>query len=166
MPRNYDGIATDAPTVRFLAELCRYLNPQFIVEAGTWLGDFARAAAKACPNAKVMTADPLKVAYLPEGNIIYVQEDYEKMLERHVLQKGIIDFAFIDSGPPMATGKHEDGIRIRHYRATLPYMRNGGIIACHDLNSADWEGRDEIAADAGLLLYRAQGISLAQVRHA
>lgn len=140
------------------------MDAKLIVEAGTWMGDFAEAAAKACPNAKLLTADPLKVAFLRQGNIFFYQGDFSDMLTKHIVgSPRIVDFAFIDSGPPMPTDAFEDGIRIRHFHAVLPYMRPGGIVAVHDMATRDWQGAQEIADMAGLIIHRNQGISLMQV---
>lgn len=151
-----DDVATDLGSLQFIGQLAEYLNPAIVAEAGTYRGHFGRVLTVACPTAKLWTADPCYYGAKLDPAYIFHHGDFVEMLEQYNLED--IDLAFIDSGPPCLHSFEAD-VRLRHWRAVKPRMRQGGLMICHDMNTGDWEGWDEIAGEC-LLLRGGRGIGL------
>ena len=155
--------ATEIETLAFLGEFLRYMQPELIVEAGTWRGHFASLAAQMCPESEIHTAD---VKHWDDDkpqhpNLHYHICDFEEMLPK--LPKSV-DFAFIDSGPVDFENikEHEHFIRFRHWRACKKYLSRGGYMACHDMINDDWAGADVIKEESGLYLPAGRGLCIWQ----
>jgi len=163
------GHGTDGATLRFLYDFLQYTQPSLIVEAGTFEGSFVLLAHEACPDATIYTADICMYDQHDgvEDAAIFCWGDFRLMLEENDLSD--IDFAFIDSGPPInknGMAEMNDSIkslRATHYNAVLSRMRKGGIVATHDTRKPDWDFAPEIIADAGLQLNCGRGLALRQI---
>ena len=160
------GDGTEGETLDFLYSLLRYTQPKVIVEAGTCRGNFVAVAHIACPKAAIYTADIFEHEWICDvrGWAVFFAGDFEEMLKAWFT--GVeIDFAFIDSGPPpvLEPPQLEPGVRLRHYNAVLPYMKQGGIIATHDTGKTDWTGASTIIEGAGINLNCGRGLSLRQI---
>lgn len=168
-PLPSSGDATGVDTLHLLSALLILSRPSLIVEAGTFKGHFAIAAASACPSAHIWTAD---VARHPEwlevaaqfglaSRIHFYEGDFAAMLSEH-FQLRSVDFAYIDSGPARGHTVRDD-IRWQHYLAAKPYMCRHGIVATHDTNAAaQWRHGEDIVADASLVLCGDLGLALWQ----
>jgi hypothetical protein len=64
------------------------------------------------------------------SNLRFYYGDFEDMLNR-VRDTPVVDFAFIDSGPPFVQ-EWEHTVRWRHYNAVKPFMAPGGLVISHD----------------------------------
>jgi predicted O-methyltransferase YrrM len=144
-----DTTATDEGSLMFLFALAFYLKPKVVVEAGTYQGHFSVVLARLLPDCHVWTADPytrMSESSSP-SNLHFVQGDFDEMLNARPILKGRVDFAFIDSGPPMAVEEPE--VRWRHWTSCKAFMRSGGVMACHDTNTAsEWPRGMEIASES------------------
>ena len=155
-----DSVGTEQSTLEILAALVAANAPGVTVEAGTYKGHFAENALEVAPRTTVFTADTIDHGYSPASKWIYdYRGDFEDML--FVLNINHVDFAFIDSGPPFVEGEEfERGVRKRHYDAVKQRMVSGGVICCHDTNSTDWFGADEIIANATIRITSGRGLTV------
>jgi predicted O-methyltransferase YrrM len=172
---NLSPTSSDAYSLLFLGQLIRFIQPQIIVEAGTYRGNFAVIAASILRqehiNGEVYTADPLDhgaVKCIEENDldtyIHFIQDDFEQIAVEFPHVVGKVGFAFIDSGPPFAAGDEnfEIAVRWRHYEAVKGWMAPSGIIAVDDTLQTDWFNSSKISAEAGLNLRAGKGLSLWQ----
>jgi hypothetical protein len=158
-----DDVGTEQSTLEILAALVAANAPGVTVEAGTYKGHFAEnavAVSRHTARTRVFTADTIDHGYRPTNEWIEdYRGDFEDML--FVLDINHVDFAFIDSGPPFAKGEEfERGVRKRHYDAVKQRMVSGGVICCHDTNSTDWFGADEIIANATIRITSGRGLTV------
>lgn len=159
-----DTTATDLESLTVLWTLVQYLQPEIVVEAGTYKGHFAIPIARMLAvRGHVYTADPVRVDLPDLPNLTYVQDDFDVMLAQRPDIKGRVDFAFIDSGPPVPTA--EVNVRYRHWTTCKDWLRPGGIMACHDTNTASQWGRGlDIVGEGHLRLIGGRGLVLWQKR--
>jgi hypothetical protein len=148
----FDDISIDDISLRRVAGIIMVRKPQVIVEAGTYRGHFAAlAAASVGPTVSVYTADPTAFVMTPwPEQITFHHGCFLEMLALYREElEGKVEFAFIDSGPP-CTKDHKEWstIRIDHYEAVKSYLTPDGLIMVHDTNATDWEGANQIIAEA------------------
>jgi predicted O-methyltransferase YrrM len=163
-----DLTATDVGSLVLLGSLCFYTEARIIVEAGTYRGHaailMARAAIRCRSDYQLYTADPYNwgqveaIAATGIPGISVFLEDFEETLAR-VTEP--IDFAFIDSGPAGGQPVPSD-IRWTHYNAVKPKMRPGGLVVVHDTLATDWSHRNDIAAEATIVLPFGRGLTIYQ----
>lgn len=172
---NLNPTSIDAYGLLFLGQLIRFIQPQIIVEAGTYKGNFAVVAASILKqehiNGQVYTADPLDhgaVKCIEENGlevyITYLQDDFEQLAVEWPFIVGRVGFAFIDSGPPFPEGDEnfDANVRWRHYEAAKAWMAPSGIIAVDDTLQTDWFNSSKVSAEAGVNLRAGRGLSLWQ----
>lgn len=159
-----DGISPT--TVHALGMLFAIERPRTIIEAGTYKGSFAITAAVVLPESTILTADPIahnwggaleKNATANPEHILQHRGDFAELAQAYPQIVGATDFAFIDSGWPMLS--YEAGMRIRHFRLAQQWVRPGGLVCVDDMHG-NWEGRDEIAAVACLILNTDRGLAI------
>lgn len=166
VPRLTTEMGTDPATIDLLAMLINFLEPETVVEAGTYFGHFAMTAAvilQALGRGTVYTADVTdhskefrlseRYGALWQTRITFWHGDYAKMIPQI---PGSIDFAFID-----ASAVAEPGMRRRHFEATWPRMAPGGIIAIHD-TANEWSDAAWFRSQHGLHLRQQRGLTLIQ----
>ena len=162
---NVEETRTDQASLDFLFDLIAFKKPKVIAEAGTFRGDFAISAARLARSwgGTVFTYDIIDydAPIADEPNLVFGCCDFEYMRD---LNLGL-DFAFIDSGPPVITFPQEHELRLRHYNVAKDLLNPGGIIAVHDTNSTDWAGRDEIVGESSLRFLHGEGLSIWQKPH-
>lgn len=148
-----DGSATEVETLNLLFDLLWVFRPRVIIEAGTYQGHFTVGAARLLPESRIYTFDPVLHGKWPDEheNIIFCKHDFNYIPEP-------FQFAFIDSGPPFS-GPWEDGVRWRHWQLACANIDPMGVVACHDTNHTDWEGRDAIVAQSQIRWTEGQGLA-------
>jgi hypothetical protein len=158
-----DDVATEQEALELLASIILYEQPYILVEAGTWRGDFARHIEDYLQLGRsyLYTADTLDAEKPNILGMYFHHMDFEEMLGDHLMGREV-NFAFIDSGPPFAE-QWEDGVRFRHYTAVQPFMAKNGIIAVHDTNSVDWQGAEQIIAEADFRFKGGRGLTIKRV---
>ena len=161
----YNDEATDVGTINFLRTLLFYEQPKVVLEAGTYRGHFAISAGFACICAVVLTADPEDhgipdlITQNQRRNVEFHNCTFAEMIERrNQLLKYGADFAFIDSGG----NKFASNTRISDYQLAKTVVKAGGLIAVHD-TASNWEGRNEIVAEASIVFPQARGLTLYRV---
>lgn len=147
-----DQTATDTESLLMLFALLEYEQPERVVEAGTYQGHFAVAAARMLPETHVLTFDITEHWQMPDmDNLEFVQGDFGEGCPVG------FDFAFIDSGPP-PYGENPD-VRWRHWNIAKDLAAPGALLVCHDTNDLRWTGGPEIAAEC-MLLTGGRGLGL------
>ena len=166
---DWDEMAVHVGMPYLLSALVTSLQPEVVVEAGTYKGHGALAIAHTLHTIKrghLYTADPIDqgVAGLLErsgftGSATYIHDTYERMLsDRFKLNS--IDLAFID-----ASGHAADGtMRMRHLLMTMDRLRMGGVIVMDDIGAVDWPFVNVIRTLSQLYLPGMRGVAIYQKR--
>ena len=155
-----DEEATELETLTFLMHLLEYVNPQMIVEAGTYKGHFALIASAICPRSWIWTSDIHNWGFESQRNITYFQEDFEVMLDKCIVPP---QFAFIDSGPARGVLVEDKAVRWRHYKAACRVMPKGSLVVVHDMIQCHWDHGEEIKQEASLYLHAGRGMTIKQL---
>lgn len=147
-----DGTATDSASLRTLLALVDFVRPRVILEVGTYRAHFAVPVARALPQARVHTFDPIDFGWDKSlaPNITFHQRDFDAAPEP-------FEFAFVDSGPPAITP--DDDIRWRHWQLACALVEPGGLVVCHDTLTTDWNHASDIIAQ-GVTLRGGRGLTL------
>lgn len=157
----YDTTSVDEPTHKWLINLLTFLQPRFVIEAGTYRGHFAIVAGALLRNqqkgGRVWSFDPTDYGvqgYLVQNkitNVTLVAGGFEELEKQYAYLKGVVDLAFVDSGPdgPAPEGFPAD-MRWQHYCLAKEYVRPKGLVVVDDL-FGDWAHVEEIKAECWIL---------------
>lgn len=168
-----DECSSTNNTRYFLGMLLIQLDAHIAVEAGTYTGRFAVQAGATFANMggsrMLYTADTLDFGWRKAAerngigaHVSFIHDDFATIATHFPDIVGTVDFAWIDSGPPIMMGHTHEGIRLKHYRVAQTWMRSGGIIAVDDMNKyQDWGG-EEVWAERHLYLNEGHGMTLWQ----
>ncbi len=128
--------AKNAKFGQLLYRICKFYNPQNIIELGTSLGVSACYLAKANSNSKVYTFEgcPKTAAIAKENfkklnleNIDISVGDFKKTLTPKLEEIKNIDLAFID-------GNHQENPTITYFEEILKYANNDSIFIFDDIH--------------------------------
>ena len=162
----YDMHDSDPATIDLVCMFATFLNPQVVVEAGTYRGRMTTALANVLRaiggTGVIYTADPTDhvsaMLALPElapitPYIRYHQGDYLEMLGTI---PGDIDLAYIDAS-------HTDNSHMRweHAMATFLRLRYGGLILVDD-TAGEWEDAAKFRDLANIYLPGHRGLTIIQ----
>lgn len=170
------SLSSPAQLIR-LYQLCRFCNPESILELGTSFGLSGIALQSAAPQANVYTieGDPtiakLASAHFQEAGFKRmpkaIQGTFARKLPELLARIGKVDFVFID-------GDHTHSATLHNLRTILPSLHNDSIVVIHDIYwskdmMAAWEDCKSLEAvrmsldffDMGVLIFRKE-ISIKQ----
>lgn len=159
-----DQDATDVESLVLLLTVIHHARPATIVEAGTYLGHFAVAAARLMPESQIWTADKIRPDLPDLPNLHFVEGDFEHDLLRPNFTSDTIGFAYIDSGSRRDNLNYESAVRRRHWLAARPYICPGGMMAIHDINTTDWHGGLDTIAECAFRSHGGSGVGFWQAR--
>lgn len=164
--------ATEREFCGFMAAIVRIMQPDLVVEAGTYKGHAAVTIGRAVKTygGRLFSADPYDHGVQPDLDaedldcVNLYRGGFLEMIEPF----GEIGFAFIDA----TDHSRLDGADLRwiHFEAVRAKMPSGGIICTHDTlaNHAPWgdgeqgRSRERIAELAGLHFNHMKGLSVYQ----
>jgi predicted O-methyltransferase YrrM len=160
-----DEMASDPANIDLAAMLAFFIQPRVVVEAGTYQGHLTLAVANILRiqgYGKIYTADPIDhvartlahpdVAQLLP-HIHYHPGTFEELLEQ---VPGEIDLAYLD-----ASSVDDPGMRMAHYKAVYPRLRNGGIAMIDD-TEGEWDDAPTFRRVASIHLSQRRGLTLIQ----
>lgn len=168
-----DSTSIDESSLHWLIRLLEFTAPRFVIEAGTYMGHFAIVAAGVLHNqrrgGKVWTFDPQDYGsrtWIEQNkldNVDYVQAGFEELPVRYPWLMGMVDLAFVDSGPH---GEAPEGfnkaMRFEHYELAKTMVRPHGLVIVDDL-MGEWEHVETIREEC-VILEGGRGIGLWQKR--
>lgn len=124
-----DIMATEHQVTELVGSFVRALQPEFVLETGTYTGSTTLALGTALQRNGHGRGVSLEI----DAALVQVAQQRVAGLPIEVLQQDIltytppvpVDFAWIDSGP---------GGRMEHLRHVLQFCREGTILGVHDTN--------------------------------
>lgn len=128
----FDDMTTELEVLEFLTALVVMMKPKIVIETGCYKGYGTQALFNGMSKngfGSLYTCDMGMKEVVDTSNRIgpttltvrIIQCSGVEMIEKH---EGIIDFAFLDSGP--------DEIRCHELKALYPKLSPGGVVAIHD----------------------------------
>lgn len=169
----FDNTSIDEGTLHLLIKWLEFNSPRFVIEAGTYVGHFACVAGGVLTNlqkgGRVWTFDPEDFgakAWIEKNgltNVEYVPTGFEELPVRYPWLKGVVDLAFIDSGPdgPAPDGFNKN-MRYEHFQLAKEFLRPRGTIIVDDLDG-QWEHVEEVR-DQCVVLEGGRGVGIWQKR--
>jgi predicted O-methyltransferase YrrM len=164
-----DEMASHPASVDLVAMLVHFIQPETVVEAGTYKGHLTLAIAQILHtnnrgiiwSADLHDGDVGKwlasdANYLTSRVRLYLG-DYLDMLKE---VPGDIDLAYIDASDP-----NDSRLRLTHAERTFDRLRPGGLLLADDTESKDWKEAQmfrDWAKCSGIHLTQHRGLTLIQ----